>query len=276
MFPVKRPRGGIAATVLLAALPAWSQSRLEADRMQLYGGTYSPHCGDQSAPRLVVKADALMVEANHKRMTARNPQAAFSYFGNSPPPNFDVALLGEVRPGVSLEFHVYHDRKGRYAKLDGDPKVRAALGGLVAQAYRHCVAGEAALGAPPQPAARPAVAAPASASGVMPGDLLQQAGFKRAYLHALGSYAREHWLAALDGPQSLTKILRLGGVEYIHGGACKAHDCGDNNVSFLYAAESGTVYAKALVRARPVLLGGPPPVVAAELERVWQSDWRRR
>ena len=71
--------------------------------LKVYGGNYSSDCGNASAPRLRVVADALMVEHGNKRMTGSNVQAAHSYFGQSPPPDYQVALLGEVR-GEQLIF----------------------------------------------------------------------------------------------------------------------------------------------------------------------------
>ena len=57
---------------------------------------------------------------------------------------------------------------------------------------------------------------------------------------------------------------------------CKNHDCADNNLTLLYAPGTQTVYAKLLLRGQPALLGAPPAVVAAELERLWKAEWRQK
>jgi hypothetical protein len=128
---------GAAAAVVATSAPAWAQ-KLDAQALKLYGGNYSSDCSNASAPRLRVAADALMVEQGNKRMTGSNVQAAYSYFGQSPPPDYQVALLGEVR-GEQLIFLVYRDKTGQYITIDGDTKVRAALGkALLDRKYRSC------------------------------------------------------------------------------------------------------------------------------------------
>ncbi|MBL8483092.1 MAG: hypothetical protein JNJ60_12910, partial [Rhodocyclaceae bacterium] len=176
-------------------------------------------------------------------------------------------------PGLALEFHVYHDRAGRYAKIEADPKVRPALGALVGHKYRHCAAAGAAM-APPAPA--PAARAAQEPGMALPIDMLRQPAFKSAYFRALGALARDPWLTVLDGPQNPTSKLRLGGMDFVHGGVCKPHDCADNKITFLYAASAGRVYAKVSMGGRAGLLGNPPQAVAAELERLWRADWPQR
>lgn len=83
---------------------------------------YSANCNDSGASRLRVLADALTVEGD-KRLTGNNVQAACSYFGQSPPPDYQVVLLGEVRGGLQLLFIVFRDKAGQYITLNGDPKV---------------------------------------------------------------------------------------------------------------------------------------------------------
>lgn len=97
----------ITAALIAAATPAWSQNRLDADSIKLWGGTYSTNCGNPTAPRLRVVSDALMVEQNNKRLTGRNVRAALSFFGNSPPPAYQVALVSEVRGNLQLLFIVF-------------------------------------------------------------------------------------------------------------------------------------------------------------------------
>lgn len=261
---------GAAATLVATSTPAWAQ-RLDAQLLKLYGGNYSSDCGNASAPRLRVVADALMVEQGNKRLTGNNVQAAHSYFGNSPPPNYQVALLGEVR-GEQLLFLVYRDKTGQYITIDGDTKVRAALGkALLDRKYRSCNPGQqAAIPNPPSPAPQKYSETEISAPG-----LLADPKFKSAYYKALGALVNESWLAKLDGPSPTNKKVKVAGTEYLLAGACKDHDCADNNIALLYSAAQGVVYGKVYHQRRSTLIGAPPPAVASELDRLWQAEWRQ-
>jgi len=259
------------AVLIAAASPAWSQSKLDADSIRLWGGIYSTNCGNPTAPRLRVVSDALMVEQNNKRLTGRNVQAQHSFFGNSPPPDYQVALVGEVRRDLQLLFIVYQDRSGLYIVPDGDREVQAALGkALVGQKYRSCDA--ARLPATPAPAAAPA---PVGEPMINPWDLLQDPKFKSAYYRALGAKVKESWLTDLNGPATPTTKMNVAGSEYVFAKSCKNHDCGDNNVVLLYSAAQGKVYGKVFERRRASLIGNPPPELAAELDRLWVTEWRQ-
>jgi len=262
--------GGAAAASIVAGAPAWAQSNLDADTLKQYGGVYSSDCGSATAPRLRVVADALMVEQGTKRLTGRNVQAAYSYFGQSPPPNYQVALLSEVGGGSQMLFIVFRDKSGQYITLDGDQKVQAALGkALLGPKYRSC--GAARQEATPAPAS-------ASRSEAMTGppDLLKDAKFKSAYYKALGAKVKESWLAALDGPSPPNKKIKIGSAEYVFASTCKNHDCADNNVVLLYSAAQGAVYGKVVERRRSTLIGAPPTAVASELDRLWATEWRKK
>ena len=265
--------GAAAASVALGA-PAWSQGRLEADVLRLYGGVYSPDCASPGAPRVRVLADALVVESGNRRLTGRELMAAHSYFGNSPPPGYLVALISNVPRGDGMLFIVYQDRAGQYLRIEADPKVRAALGhSLTGLRYRWCQA-------PAQqarPAAAPGQRPPAQAAQRMvnPWDLLRNPAFKSAYYRALGPKVNQDWLATLDGPAVPTTRRMVAGREYVYAMSCKNHDCFDNNTVLLYAADAGIVYGKVLQAGRGAFIGAPPPAVAAELERLWRAEFRQ-
>jgi hypothetical protein len=70
------------AAFVFVATPAWAQNKLDAQVLKLYGGTYSSDCSSPAAPRLRVVTDALTVEQGKKRLTGRDVQAAYSYFGH--------------------------------------------------------------------------------------------------------------------------------------------------------------------------------------------------
>jgi hypothetical protein len=262
---------GAAAAFIAAGAPAWSQSTLDAQALKLYGGTYSSDCSNSTAPRLRVVADALMVEHGTKRLMGGNVQAAYAYFGQSPPPDYQAALLSEVRGGSQLLFIVFRDKSSQYITLDGDPKVRAALSkALLEQKYRSCNATSKETTMP----------APASAVQskpmVGPTELLADPKFKSAYYKALGPKVKERWLAQLDGPSPPIKKIHVVGAEYIFASACKNHDCGDNNTVLLYSTAQGVVYGKIVQQRRATLIGAPPPAVASELDRLWAAEWRQK
>lgn len=261
----------ITAALIAAATPAWPQGKLDADSIRLWGGTYSTNCGNPTAPRLRVVSDALMVEQNNKRLTGRNVQAAHSYFGNSPPPEYQVLLMSEVRGNLQLLFTVFQDKSGLYITIDGDREVQAALGKpLLGGKYRSCDAARL-------PATAAPAASPASSGEPMtnPWDLLKDPKFKSAYYRALGSKVKESWLADLDGPATPTTKINVAGNEYVFAKSCKNHDCGDNNVVLLYSPAQGKVYGKIFDRRRALLIGAPSAALAAELDRLWVTEWRQ-
>jgi hypothetical protein len=262
---------GITAALVAAWVPAWSQNRLDAQALKLYGGNYSSDCSTPTAPRLRVVADALMVEQGTKRLTGGNVQAAYSYFGQSPPRDYQVALLSEARDGSQLLFIVFRDKSGQYITLDGDLKIRTALGkALLDRKYRSCNASSNETSTP-----APARAVQ-SKPMVSPIELLTDTKFKSAYYKALGPKVKERWLAQLDGPSPPIKKVNVAGAEYIFASACKNHDCGDNNTVLLYSTTQGLVYGKIVQQRRATLIGAPPPAVPSELDRLWVAEWRQK
>lgn len=268
-------RIGVAA-MIFCANPAWSVDSVTAEALRLYGGVYSANCADPAAPRLRAGADALVVELGNQRIVGRNVQAAYSFFGNSPPPNYQVVLLSEVRPGVGVEFIVYRDRTGLYATFEADPGMRAILGKAApAVKYRHCSGSGARQGeAPPVRPPPPAPRTPEPAT-MGPADLLNDARFKAAYYRALGGWVREPWLARLDGPGPPVRRVRLGGADYLMASACKPHDCADHNTVLLYSSAQGAVYGRLFQRGVASFIGAPPAHLAAALERLWRAEWRQ-
>jgi hypothetical protein len=260
----------VASGFLAASAPAWAQSGLDAETLKLYGGTYSADCSSTAAPRLRVASDTLVVERGNKRLTGRNVQASYSFFGQSPPPDYQVALMSDVRPGVQMLFIVYRDKSGQYITLDGDAKVQTALGrDLLGRKYRSCHPAANEAPRPPAPAKAPAEAI------IGPPELLQDPKFKSIYYKALGPKVKEPWLAQLDGPAPPVKKIAVAGTEYLFASACKNHDCGDNNTVLLYSPTQSVVYGKIVQQRRASLIGAPPPAVVAELDRLWALEWRQ-
>jgi len=80
--------------------------------MKAFGGTYMANCNDNASAKATVFADALVFMHGEKRIAGRNVQAAASYFGQRPPPDYRTALLSEAPGGQELMFFVYQDRSG--------------------------------------------------------------------------------------------------------------------------------------------------------------------
>jgi hypothetical protein len=267
--------GSCALAWLGAGAPVEAQPGLDREALKLYGGTYSADCGNAAATRLRVLANALTVEQGDKRLTGNDVQAAHSFFGQSAPPNYLVALLSEVRGGSQMLFIVFRDGRGQYITPDGDQRVQAALGKtLLTRKFYQCAGDRQA--ATPAPAVAPVPATTSSTEPSGPPDLLKDSMFKSAYFKALGAKAKEPWLTKLDGPAPLIKKVRVAGTEYLLASVCKPHDCADNNTVLLYSAQNGAVYGKVLDRRRASLIGDPPAAVAAELDRLWAAEWRQK
>jgi hypothetical protein len=271
--------------VLAAPASGWSRERLDADTMVRYGGTYSVACGNPSMARLRVLPDALLVELGNQRMTGLDPQAVYSYFGQSPPKAFQVALLSQVRGMSELIFIVSRDRVGSYVEIDGSQNVRAALGpSLTGRRYRQCEgAAVAAAGGAPQPGVvrpaappppSPASPPPSAAGSVNAAVLIADPRFGKTWRSMLGG-AREPWLAEMDGPAPEPRWVTIGGNRYVLNAFCKAHDCYDNNVVQLYSPGEPRIFAFIHRVNRDTLLGDPPPAMAAELRRLWQGEFRK-
>ena len=250
----------------------------DRDNQAEFGGVYSTDCANPGAPRLRATDRALIVEVGNQRMTGGNVQISASFFGPQelPPGEMRLALLSEVRGGAQLIFVLRRDAGGQSIRLDGEPKVLAALGrGLAAQTFRDCDAArsdrvaakmraEAAQARGERSAARHAARQP---------DALR---FKSALRQALGPKVNETWLQPMLGlPGPETPSVRIGGRIYQELNACKPHDCGDNNVTVLYEPAAGAVYGKALLRAVPSYFGAPPPALAVEIDRRWRAQWRQ-
>lgn len=50
------------------------------------------------------------------------------------------------------------------------------------------------------------------------------------------------WIGRFGGPTTPVEVKEVGGKKYFLGWACKAHDCGGNEVSFLIAVDGSSAY----------------------------------
>ncbi|MBO9652342.1 MAG: lysozyme inhibitor [Variovorax sp.] len=278
----------IVRLLLLCALAShvagWARERLNVDTLTQFGGTYSMACGTPTSARLRVTADTLIVESGNQRMTGTDPQASYSFFGQSPPRGFQVALLSQVRGMAELTFMVYRDRVGNYVELDGAPNVRAALGpSLTGRRYRQCdgaaMAGGGAQPPPPVSAGRPNTPPPpppqAAPAGGNPAVLIADPRFGKTWRAMLGSAGREPWLADMDGPAPEPRWVTVGGTRYVLHSFCKPHDCYDNNVVQLYSPSDSRIYALIHRTNRDTLVGNPPPQMVGDLRKLWQGEFRQ-
>jgi len=265
----------VFSSFLFISAPAAALGFQETEALKLFGGTYSTACGNPAAPRAIA-GETLKVEYGNKRMTGENLMAAASYFGPEPPPNYQTALLSEVRGGNQLIFLVNRDKEGLYIELTGDPKVETALTAVLGKAqlkgkYRDCEAASRAWMNTPAP--KMAQAAP-NPGAIENWDFVHDKKFKAVYHKALGSRVKENWLKVLDGPGS-AEIVTVAGAEYRQVAVCKPHDCYDNSIVVLYSPAKKTVYGKIHEHDKSTLIGKPSREVAAELERLWKARFRQ-
>lgn len=249
------------ALSLLLGLPAWAKVTPADERV--HGGVYSNACIDANGLRVRLYGDVMTVEQAGKSVSAKPFKATKNVPSGTAPPAFTIAYVGEVKGGDGLVFVLTHDASGLFVTLEGGPKSLATLGpGVQGQKLRHCDPNRNAL--PGAPVAQP----------TSPPELLRDAKFKSAYLKALGPLSREKWLATLSGPAPQVKTMRVAGAEMQLAAVCKPHDCAEHNTVLLYDAAVPVLYGKVHQAGRSTLLGNPPPAVAAELDRLWQQEWR--
>lgn len=270
--------GGVAA--LLASGAAGAQDGLNAEVLKLYGGLYAIDCNQAQSPRVRVERNAISVEQGNRRLTAQQVQAAYSYFGQSPPPGYLVALLAQVQGRHEMTFVVQADARGQFLEVDGDKAVLATLGPALSKArYRRCDAAanqRAASQVQEAQQAEKAARAPVkSGTATSPSELIRDVQFKAAYQRALGPLTSQAWLARMDGPATELKPETLAGTTYTLAAFCKAHDCGDNSAVLLYDAPQAKVYGFVHMAGRNTVVGSPPGPVMAELNRLWRREWRQ-
>ena len=80
---MRPPCIAFALIACLAALPASAQD-LRPESLKLYGGTYSPDCGDTAAPRVRIGADAVEITRGEQTLRTRVTADSFASFGAAP------------------------------------------------------------------------------------------------------------------------------------------------------------------------------------------------
>jgi hypothetical protein len=130
----------VALLLLCATTVAWAQSKIDAKLMPRYGGVLAPDCSNYMLPQLKYLGDSLVVQDGGKAvLTGRIVKAVPTYFGATPPPEFETALTSEVAGGEALVFVLYRNASGVFAAVEGGPKVMAALpAAFKRKRVRHC------------------------------------------------------------------------------------------------------------------------------------------
>ena len=179
-----------------------------------------------------------------------------------PPPNYQVALMSEVKGGVQMMFFVFGDRQGQYITLEADAKLAQALSAARTKAkYRYCDG--------------PRANAAGTGKEQDPSVVFYNPRFKAIYSKIAGPLKREAWLTTFEGPASLNEKVVVDGIEFNVATICKPHDCYDHNSLFMFAEKQGLVYAKVNNNGKFTLVGAPPPAAVAELDRQWKASFRR-
>jgi hypothetical protein len=212
--------------------------------------------------------DALVVEQGDKRVVGRKVQAAVVYPDRSPPPDFKLALLGEVRTGSALRFMVFQDKTGTSIRLQADMSLQIALGKtLLSTRYHRCDDAPAATSA-----ANSIQNEPMSDAEKM----LLNPVFKSTYLRVLGPLGREAWLAKLNGPRPPARRVRVAGMDYLLLTVCKPHDCTNFNAALLYAEDRDRLFGKVYQQGSTGYLGEAPPDIAQALDTYWSNQWQAK
>jgi len=268
----------LPVALLLGAAAAHAQG-LQPEVLASFGGRYALDCAAPDSPRVLVEARQLRIEQGDRRITVGGLDAAFSFFGNSPPADFRVALLGQVQGRHELTALIHANARGQYLMLDGDRTLVANLGALAKARFRHCnEAANRQAATARQADARDAAAAQAPVTpgtAKYPSELIRDRDFKAAYLRALGPLASTPWLARMNGPAPELTQRRIGGVDYTLAAVCKPRDCGDHNAVLLYDAARARVYGLVQQGGRQQLFGAPPAPVQRELGVIWRREWRQ-
>lgn len=267
----------LGAALLAALLPAsaWAQQGggQFPNSIGQYTGRWSANCADNAAPTLQVRQDMLIAESGKRRVVAREPQTAYSFFGNSPPPaGFDVALMSDAGKAGSMTFLVYRGSRGQYITLDADKPVAGQLGPeMMKQRYWRCNGAERALPPPSEPAAK--VPPPPTGS---PAALAQGPAMQKAWRAALGPRENDRWLVRREGPAPEPQWVTIDGTRYLLHAFCKPHDCYDNNAIALYDQGSGRIYGLVQRSGANRLVGAPPQALAPQMDKLWREQWRQK
>lgn len=128
----------LAGAAMTMPMTAIAQD-LRPESLKLYGGTYSPDCGNAAAPRVRIAADGLQISASGKGVRTPARMDSYTSFGGAPtsavPEGYKVEFIGD-----DFSLYVFEDAKGTYVPLEGYvPSAAAVVGGTAMKArFGHC------------------------------------------------------------------------------------------------------------------------------------------
>ena len=103
------------ALACVAAQLVFAQD-LRPESLKLYGGTYSPDCGNAAAPRVRIAADGLEIASGARTLRTRATMDSYTSFGAAPtspvPEGYRVEFLGD-----DFSLYIFEDAKGLHVPL---------------------------------------------------------------------------------------------------------------------------------------------------------------
>ena len=124
----------LALIACLAAFPVFAQD-LRPESLELYGGTYSPDCGNPAAPRVRIAADGLEIASSNRTLRTRTTMDSYTSFGGAPtslvPEGYRVEFIGD-----DFSLYVFEDAKGLHVPLRDYVPAAAAIVGPEAMGLR--------------------------------------------------------------------------------------------------------------------------------------------
>lgn len=101
---------------------------LEAETVNLYGGSYSIQCEDKQAPSITIYADRLVYKQGARTVVATGPEPIYSSYGPRPPKGFKLSIMGVTRPDVGLNVDIYSLKAKKFLYINGHPEAMKAIG----------------------------------------------------------------------------------------------------------------------------------------------------
>lgn len=118
----------------LVTLPALAQD-LRPESLKLYGGMYSPDCGNPAAPRARIDADGLEIASGTRALRTRLTMDSYTSFGGAPtspvPEGYQVEFIGD-----DFSLYVFQDEKGLHVPLHDYVPAAAPIVGAQAMKLR--------------------------------------------------------------------------------------------------------------------------------------------
>ena len=125
---------GFVVWACVMAAPAMAQD-LRPESLELFGGTYSPDCGNPAAPRVRIAANGLEIANAGRAMRTRATMDSYTSFGGAPtspvPEGYQVEFIGD-----DFSLYVFQDEKGLHVPLHDYVPAAAPIVGAQAMKLR--------------------------------------------------------------------------------------------------------------------------------------------